>query len=557
VTGARAVQLAVLGPAAAALVWLVLAPWRWPRRLIAGAVALGSHGAAWWVFWLAYLGDRPAWRGLSPSLLGATLVAAAEVGVLFAVVEAERRRALSPVLLAGLGASATAVVLAGYTGSLILLAAAIPVPTLAVAATALAGPMGRWGLVELAAADVVALLGVSVAFDRTDTSVIAVSTGLGVGLILAAAAIKAGAVPGLGTARLLAAAGGPRPLGAVLRAQGILLAGVAGLVMARGQEMAPAAIAATVTVGLAGVVALLARRPSTTGAALIAAGAGVPFLALGLGGGFGARAFLVTFPAFLLAAGVVQVSVPADRLASEPSRRVTAAAGILAAGLALGSLVGLPPGGGFPGTWMTLSLAIDRGLAMPWFLLVAGGTLLGLALAVAGGIRLLRAASLKGAMAALSVLAGAALVYVGSQPVRLGVGWWLRSEESLGLPVVLPSAGGPTLPAVGGINLLLALAPAVVLILAAVALGRGARLGMLVPSPAPPGPEAGPSPTAVTATTGGVMSRLRRALSKPLTPARRFLGRPAVGLGLGLVVEAAAVVLVVRLLVLGSRGGFL
>ena len=555
-TAARAVQLAVLGPAAAALVWLVLAPWRWPRRLIAGAVALASHGAAWWVFWLAYLGDRPTWRGLSPSLLGATLVAAAEVGVLFAVVQAERRHALSPVLIAGLGASATAVVLAGYTGSLILLAAVIPVPTLAVAATALAGPVGRGGLVELAVADVVALLGVSVAFDRTDTSVIAVSTGLGVGLILAAAAIKAGAVPGVGTARLVAEAGGSAPLGATLRGQGILLAGVAGLVMARGEEMATAAIAATVAVGLAGIVALLARRPSTTGAALIAAGAGVPFLALGLGGGFGTRAFLVTFPAFLLAAGVVQVAVPAD-FASEPSRRATTAAGILAAGVAFGSLVGLPPGGGFPGTWMTVSLAIDRGLGTPWFLFVAGGILLGLALAVAGGIRLLRAASLRGAVAALSVLAGAALVYVGSQPVRLGVGWWLRIEESLGLPVVLASAGGPTLPAVGGTNLLLALAPSAVLILAAIALGRGARLGMLFATPAPRGPEARTLPSASPETTGGPMSRLGRALSGPLAPVRRLLSRPAVGLGLGLVVEAAAVVLVVRLLVLGSRGGFL
>jgi hypothetical protein len=594
VSGARLVQLAVLGPAAAGLLWLVLAPWRWPRRLVGGAVALASHGAAWWVFWLAYLGEGPGWRGLSPSLVGATVVAAAEVGVLFAVVEAERRSALSPALMVGLGASATGLALAGYTGSLVLLAVAIPVPTLAVAATAVLSPGGHRSLVDLAGADVLAVLGLSVVFERTGTSVIGASTGLGVGLLLAAAAIKAGAVPGIGTARLVAGGGASSVLAAVLRGQGILLAAVAGLVMAGGQQMVAAAISAAIAAALAGAAALLARSPAGAGAAVIAAGAAVPFLAIGLGGGFGARAFLVAFPAFLLAAAVVQAALPAEAtLAKAPRRRLLLAAGILTAGVALGSIVGAPPGGSFPGIWMGVSVAVARGTGTPAFLLLAAGTLLGLALALAGSIRLLRVTRLGGATLALSVPAALALLYAGLQPVRLGVGWWLRVEESLGLPVVLLSAGGPTLPPVGGMDLLLAVAPGVVLVLAAVALGRGIRLG--VPSgvpvsrPVPPRvsadrgapdaavPSARPdhavdeaaAPAAEPAlATAESPNRPRRSLRRPVAalsrvaskrvdPISRLLRSPNAGLAIALAVEAAALVLAVRLLVLGARAGFL
>jgi hypothetical protein len=571
VTGPRLVQLAILGPAAAGVLWLVLAPWRWPRRVVAGTVALASHGAAWWLFWLAYLGDRPAWRGLAPSLLGATVVAVAEVGILFAVVEAERRASMSPALIAGLGAAVTAVALAGYTGSLVLLAVAIPIPTLAVAATAVLNPDGRRGLAELAVADVVAVLGLSVIFERTGTSVIGTSTGLGVGLILAAAAIKAGALPWLGTARLVAGGRASSPLAAPLRGQGILLAGIAGLVMAGSQEMVPAAIAAAVAVALAGVAALFARSSSQLGAAVIAAGAGVSFLALGLGGGFGARAFLVTFPPLVLAAAVVQAAVAGDLLLEEESRwrRFLVATGVLTAGVAVGSLVGAPPGGGFPGTWMGVSVAVARGMGTPPYLLVAGGTLLGLALALVGGIRLLRWARLRGATLALAVPAALALLYVGTQPVRLGVGWWLRVEESLGLPSVLPSAGGPALPPVGGLNLLTAVAPGLILVLAAVALGRGIRLSPLSrpqpPKPAPPAARRGPAtldavPTAPDRPRWSLrrsLTGLRQSVAKPLGSAAVLLRRPTVGLAVALGLEAVAVGLAVRLLVLGARAGFL
>jgi hypothetical protein len=570
VTGTRLVQLAILGPAAAGVLWLVLAPWRWPRRVVAGTVALASHGAAWWLFWLAYLGDRPAWRGLAPSLLGATVVAVAEVGILFAVVEAERRASLSPALIAGLGAAASAVALAGYTGSLVLLAVAIPIPTLAVAATAALNPDGRRGLAELAVADVVAVLGLSVVFERTGTSVIGTSTGLGVGLILTAAAIKAGALPWLGTARLLAGGRASSPLAAPLRGQGILLAGIGGLVMAGGQEMVPAAIAAAVAVALAGVAALFARSSSQLGSAVIAAGAGVSFLGLGLAGGFGARAFLVTFPSFVLAAAVVQAAVAGDLLLEEESRwRFLVATGVLTAGVAVGSLVGAPPGGGFPGTWMGVSVAVARGMGTPLYLLLAGGTLLGLALALIAGIRLLRPARLRGATLALAVPAALALLYVGTQPVRLGVGWWLRVEESLGLPSVLPSAGGPALPPVGGLNLLMAVAPGLVLVLAAVALGRGIRLSPLSrpqpPKPAPPAARRDPAPPDAVPTAPDrprwslrrPLAGLRGTVARPLGSVVLLLRRPTVGLAIALGLEAVAVGLAVRLLVLGARAGFL
>jgi hypothetical protein len=572
VTGTRLVQLAILGPAAAGVLWLVLAPWRWPRRLVAGAVALASHGAAWWVFWLAYLGDGPAWRGLAPSLLGATVVAVAELGIVFAAVEAERRASLGPALIAGLGAAATAVALAGYTGSLVLLAVAIPIPTLAVAATAVLNPDGRRGLVELAVADVVAVLGLSVVFERTGTSVIGASTGLGVGLILAAAAIKAGALPWLGTARLVAGGRASSPLAAPLRGQGILLAGIAGLVLGGAQEMVPAAIAATVAVALAGVAALFARSPSQLGAAVIAAGAGVFFLALGLGGGFGARGFLVTFPPLVLAAAVVQAAVGGDLLLEEGTgrRRLLVAAGVLTAGVAVGSLVGVPPGGGFPGTWMGVSVAVARGMETSLYLLLAGGTLLGLALALVGGIRFLRWARLSGATLALAVPAALGLLYVGTQPVRLGVGWWLRVEETLSLPTVLPSAGGPALPPVGGLNLLMAVAPGVILVLAAIAFGRGIRPSTTSrppPQPRQPAPPAR-ADLATPETTPTVPDRprwsvrhplagLRQSVAKPLGSAAVLLRRPTVGLAIALGLEAVAVGLAVRLLVLAARAGFL
>lgn len=671
----RLIQAAVIGPSVAAVLWLLLAPWVWPRRVVGGLVALAAHAAAWWVFWLAYLDQGPAWRGLAPSLLTATVVVVSELAVLAAVVRSERRPQLSPVVVVGLGISTTALAVMGYTTSLILLAVVVPVATLAVLAASLVDRSGRRGLVALAAADVVALAGLSVAFDRTETSAIAVSTGLGVGLLLAASAIKAGAVAGVGTARLaageatagnretvrrdvdaqstpvppaeappeeasteattataptsgLSADGGavsPREarqrlreagwgvagapvLAAVLRGQGILLAAIAAAVMAQGQEMLPAAIVAAVAVAFAGLVAVVAGTPGTIRASVIAAGAAVAFAALGLGGGFGVRAFLVLFPPFLLAAAAAELVASGEpRFPVERRRhRVARALGALGLGVAIGSLVGIPPGGGFPGTWMTVSLAGARGVAAPAYFLLAAGVLVGLALALAGGIRLLRLAQPTLVAAVVAALAALALLYMGAQPLRLGIGWWIRVEEAMTLPTVLPSAGGPTLPAVGGQNLVLALAPGLLLVLLVVGAGRGVRVGphsRLVPTaakfrwwprrsrrPAPPvaapPPATAPEPSEQVASTserrGDLADRDDAAPTgephhddgspeapPPEAASRRSRGsrlgswlggvsrRPVILLVAAALLEVAAVAMAVRLLVLAARAGFL
>lgn len=671
----RLIQAAVIGPSLAALLWLLLMPWVWARRVVGGLVALASHAAAWWVFWLAYLEEAPAWRGLAPSLLTATVVAVAELAVLVAVLRSERRPEVSPVVVVGLGISSTALALMGYTTSLILLAAVVPVATLAVLAASLVDPSGRRGLVALAAADVLALAGLSVVFERTETSAIAASTGLGVGLLLAASAIKVGAVAGVGTARLAAgeataadretarrdvhaerspapageappeevrteatteaaphegrpadrAAASPREvrrrlmeagwgvagapvLAAVLRGQGVLLAAIAAAGIAQGQEMLPAAVVAAVAVAFAGLVAVIAGTPGTIRASVIAAAAAVAFAALGLGGGFGVRAFLVLFPAFLLAAAVSELLASGEpRLPVERRRhRVARALGALGLGVAVGSLAGIPPGGGFPGTWMTVSLAGARGVAAPAYFLLVAGVLVGLALALMGGIRLLRLARPTLVAASVAVPAALALLYMGAQPVRLGIGWWIRVEEGMSLPTVLPSAGGPTLPAVGGRNLVLALAPGLLLVLLAVAAGRGVRVGphpRLVPTaanlrwrprqtrspaspvPAPP-PATAPEPSEqVASTSEGRGDLADRSDDHPAPPAepgddgdaperpdaasRRSphsglgsrLGslsrRPVISLVAVGLLEVAAVAMAVRLLVLAAKAGFL
>jgi hypothetical protein len=587
------VQAAVFGPAAAGVAWLALYRWRWARRAVAGLAVLGSLAAAWWVFWLAYLGEGPAWRGLTPDLLGATAAAVAEVGIAFGVFGLERRPVGErPLVVVGLAASAVAVVLAAYTDSLILLGVALPIPTLAVGAVALAG--GRFdarGLGGLALADAVALVGLSVVLDRAGTTVIGSSTGLGVALLLAGAAGKAGAVPGIGTARLVATGGPGAPLAGALRGQAVVLAAIAGLTMASAEEAAPLAIVASVVALGAGVVAVLAVTEGGVLAGVIAAAGAILFLAVGLGGGVGARAFLLLFPGFLVAAAAGQVLWPGSdlpRLAPVEGRgrRLLLTTAILSGGVVLGSLVGIPPGGGFPGTWLVTSLAASRMGEGAWYLLVEAGALLGLALALIASVGLLRsvrprAAALAAAAAALSLL------YVGSQPVRLGVGWWLRIETALGIPTVLPSGGGPGVPPVSGRALLLALGPALLLAVAVVGLGRGVRrttpgfVPLRQPRPGRPPARAKqaearrpPEETAVEAPTAegqsppegeppeglppesavaGPRPSLRRRLAGALRP-RPF---PRTALVVAAIMELAAIAMAVRLVVVGVQAGFL
>jgi hypothetical protein len=544
VTGLRFVQIAVLAPAASGLAWLATWPWRWPRRILAGLLAVAWVAAAWGVVWLTYSGRAPAWRGLAPDLLGATLAAIVGVTILIALLGLERRPPADlPLLVAGLAASGSAVAIAAYTDSLVLLAMAIPIPTLAAGALALGKDGDLRGMAGLALADLLVLAGLTVAFDRTDTTSIAASPGLAAGLMLAGAALKAGAVPGLATSRLVGSLAAP--LAAAIRGQALVVAAVAGLVVAGAEEMLPLAVAAVAASLLAGVVALAARRRSTILAAVLAAAAAVSFAALGLGGGVGARAFLVLAPPFLLAGAAAEAlwGVPAERPEAVPReasrpRRALGAVAVLAGGVLLGSLAGLPPGGGFPGTWLTAALAGERGTGAPGYLLLEGGLLLALAAAFAGSVPLLR--SMRPRVGPAIAAAGAALLllYVGTQPVRLGVGWWLRIEDELALPTVVPAAGGPELAPIGGFHLVLALAPAAVVVLLLVAAGRGVRPARFARIPAASRMDAG--------------ARLQRLRSL----SARVWSRPVLLAAIGLLV-VATVALAVRLLILGIGSGFL
>jgi hypothetical protein len=197
-----------------------------------------------------------------------------------------------------------------------------------------------------------------------------------------------------------------------------------------------------------------------------------------------------------------------------------------------------------------------------------------------------------------ALLAGAALLYMGSQPVRLGIGWWLRIERVLEVPGLLPSAGAPTVPAVRGVDLALALAPAAGAALLLTLLGRGVRAAPRQVAPLRvPRPPAAEIPAAAneevasptegeevpaTEEGGAAPPRWRRALGDAIRRGRvvwtagsrrtramagsvsRWVGRArararrlALGLAAAALLEAAAIVLSVFLVMEGIRLGFL
>jgi hypothetical protein len=538
----RLVQAALLGPVVAAAAWLGLAWWPWLRRAIGGVLALAAHAAAWGVFWLMFQGEPVAWRGFQPTLLGATVVVAAELGIALALVRAELRRP-STAAAVGLTVSATAVVVAAYSGSLAAQAVFLALPTVATAVAGLESKDLR-GVAGLAAADVVALVALSVLHARTDSALLGQATGLGPGLLLVAAAVKVGAVPGLGTWRLEQGGGPAASMGAALRGQGMALAAVAGVVMARGQA-APVLVGVFAALMLvSGAAAVLGRTRPTVTAGVLGAGAGVPLLALALGGGAGVRGFLVVFPPMLLAASAATLLDGQAAPEARPMWRRLGVAGLAVVAL---SLTGLPPGGGFPGTWLALSVAAERGQAQHLYLAAAAAAALGLALAALGGVALVRSVRARAAAAILGSLSALALLYVGLQPVRLGVGWWLRVERELALPLTLPATGIPDLPAIGVINLALVLAEAALLVGVVVLLGRGFR-------EVPAVFEAPPRAQRPVARRRG--EPVRRVLRVPAAAVARARSAGA-GLGLAAVLEAATVVLAVRLVFLAARGGFL
>jgi hypothetical protein len=550
--GERLVQAALGGPAVAGVAWLALVRWPWIRRAVAGLVALAAHAAAWGVFWLRYGGDPASWRSFAPGLLGATLAVAAEVAVLLVALRVEwvGRRG-GPTAVVGLAVSASALVGAAYAVSLPVQVLLVAVPTVAAAAAALAdrGRIDLAGLIGLAAADVVAAAGFTVAQVRGDATAMGSSAGAAAFLILIAGAAKAGALPGIATWRLARQDGPGGLVAAALRAQGVVLAAIGGLTLGGARPSAAVAGVAAGAVLLAGLWAARARTRTTALTAATGAAAGVPFLALGLGGAVGIRAFLVLFPALLVAIGAaVLLAWPGRTAEARPPRAGWRWLGTASLGVAVLSLVGFPPGGGFPGTWLTLSLAGVRSEGQPWWLLALGAAALGLALAALGAVALIRSAGPGAFPAVAGVLAAAALLYIGAQPVRLGVGWWVRVEAELRAPVVLAASGAPDLPPLGGLNLALVIGEGLAIVGLIVLLGRGFR-DARVP---------------FTAVVGGAVPapgrRLGALVARPLRgPIRALAGARARGLDLGVVVvlELAALVLAARVVLVAADSGFL
>jgi hypothetical protein len=542
-------QAAILGPALAGAVWLATSRWPLIRRVSGGVVALAAHGAGWTVLWTAYRGDPARWRAFTPDLLGASVAVAAELAVLIVALRADALGRWSPPAMCALAAATAAVVGSAFARSLAVQAVLLPIPTLAAAVAAVSGrsrPDMR-GLLGLAAADGVALVGLSIAFSRLGTSLISAEGGvLGGGLILAASAIKAGAVPGIGTWRLAATDGPGAPVSSILRGQGVALAVLGGLILVPAEPHAVTAGLAAAAVLAGGAAVVWARTTGIALTALSGAAAAVVFVALGLGGAVGTRAALVLFPPFLLAAGSAfalgWTAPPPDDERQPPEPRARwrwLGAGALA--VAVVTLAGLPFGGAFPGTWLAVSLAgVRTGSAASYYAL-AGAVLLGLALAGIGAAPLVRRVRGRAAPALAGAVVAATLLYMGVLPVRLGIGWWLRIERDLGTRNVLPASGAPTLPPIGGRNLLLLLGGAVLAVGAVVALAGGFR-DRLVPA------DVGVPPTA--------RGPVRRAVAR-LGPPTERLRRAGVGVAAAAVLEAAALILAVRLVFLAARSGFL
>jgi hypothetical protein len=555
-------QAALGGPIAAALAWLALVRLPVGRRVVGLALALGAHAAAWWVFWSIYRGDEVVWRSFDPELLGATIVVVTELALLISAFRAERvpDGGNAPAIV-GLAVSASAVAALSYAGSLAVVALVIPLPSIAVAAAALSGagrPDAR-GLIGLAAADVFALVGVSLVYARTGTAVVGEGGGAGPALLVFAALIKSGAIPGLATWRQSGSPGPGAWLDTGLRGQAVALAALAMLTM-RSSAPAPAlAAGAAALILVGGIVATVSRTEGRTLAALSGTAAGIPFLALGLGGAVGTRAFLLLFPALLLSSALVAALARPEPVVAVAAAEATvprSAWGWLAAcalGVALGSLLGLPPGGGFPGTWLAVSLAATRSeVALAW-LVAVGATGVGLALAMKASVGLLRSARSTPLLACTGAAVALLLIYLGTQPVRVGLGWWVRVETALGLPEVLPTAGAPGLPVIGGMRLALALAPALLLVAVVMALGRGVR-----DAEPEPDPQAAPEePRARRA--GRVKGFLAPVLSaaKPVTDVLERARATGAGFGVAAVLEVAALLLAGRVVMLVARAGFL
>ena len=555
--------LAILAPAAAALVSLL------PGRRISRGLWFAAMGAATAAaaaaFWEAYGGDPLVWRGFRAGLLPATLVASLGVGTMLAGARAARLSPASERLaLAGLGVGACGAAACALQTGTAALALFIPLPTLGVVVATLAGrkaALPAAGIAGLAVADLAAVAGLWMLTDAADSTLLTlggVSDGLGAGLLLAAAAVKAGAVPFAGTWAAGDGVPAARLVQVPVRVQGLALAAVAGLTL---RPALDDELVAGVAAGLAlacGLSALLRDRGLNGIAGVGPAVAGV---ALGMGGAVGALGFALLAAVLPLLWGLAAMLLaeddPADPTRPLPQLRPGwGIASAIAAGAALASLALLPPGGGFPGGWLVLSLGVARAPADPTWLILVAAVLAGIAAAAYGAVAAVRgAAATRLAVAGLAV--SAASLYAGVLSGRLGLGWLARVGRDLGLASVLPSAGAPALPPFPAIRLSLAATPALLLVGALVLRTRGVRgpgpdAPRRRPRELPPAPlGASPSDQVRFVVVNGV-----RAARAAMRVGRGWRARGQAW-GIALVAEALAVLGASRLVVAAMDRGFL
>jgi hypothetical protein len=130
---------------------------------------------------------------------------------------------------------------------------------------------------------------------------------------------------------------------------------------------------------------------------------------------------------------------------------------------------------------------------------------------------------------------------LGSLPVRVGAGWWVRVERGLDAPRVLSFIGAPDLPPVDGEILLAAAVSVAVPIALLILLGRGVRDA-----------------------AGDFAPLMRWAIPGRAAPAvalgRELRGRVErlhIGMAAAFLIEAVAAWSIVRLLIQAGRRGFL
>ncbi|MCA1684037.1 MAG: hypothetical protein LC708_02775, partial [Actinobacteria bacterium] len=532
---------------------------------VALAAAAGAAGV---LFARAYRGDPVVYRSFRAGLLPSTVVASLCGGVLLvgsraaSLSRGQERLALAGVAIAAAGAAACA-----FTTSAAVLALFLPAPTLGLAAATLAGrgrALPAAGLVGLALADVAALLGLVLLVRRTDSTLLGTGGAPAVTgwLLMGAAAVKAGAVPWVGTWGAGEGVPAARLAQLGVRAQGVVLAAIVAVSI---RPQLDDAVLAGAAAGLAVACGLSALAPGRGLAGVSGLAPCVIGVAAALGGGVGVQAIAVLLPvlplmwgaAWMLSVAPDQAAATARGSADAPPPRWGRAATV-ALGVALATLALVPLLGAFPGAFLVIVLAATRASGDPSWLVPMGSLLAAAAMGMAGAVRALRdVVPGRHAFAGIAVALGS--LYAGLASGPLAVGWLIRVRSELGVAAVLPSAGAPVLPPAGAVRFALAAAPALVLVGAVVALTRGARPPGPVPRPAPPRARAPARPALGISPRDQVRFVVAFAIRAALGAAGLLRRVRATGAGWAAVglAEALAVVLIARVVLDAAGRGFL